>query len=75
MCRTLLIFWWKFKKFGNLQQSKLAIINGVPNILEMQDGQLMIAKESNKNPKLYIKIGSKVYINEFKELTKGSWYG
>ena len=56
----------------NLQQSKLAIINGVPNILEMQDGQLMIAKESNKNPKLYIKIGSKVYINEFKELTKGS---
>jgi len=59
----------------NLQQSKLAIVNGVPNILEMQDGQLMIAKESNKNPKLYIKIGSKVYINEFKELTKGSWYG
>ena len=56
----------------NLQQSKLAIVNGVPNILEMQDGQLMIAKESNKNPKLYIKIGSKVYINEFKELTKGS---
>ena len=41
----------------NLQQSKLAIVNGVPNILEMQDGQLMIAKESNKNPKLYIKIG------------------
>jgi len=59
----------------NLQQSKLAIVNGVPNILEMQDGQLMIAKETNKNPKLYIKIGSKVYINEFKELTKGSWYG
>lgn len=56
----------------NLQQSKLAIVNGVPNILEMQDGQLMIAKENNKNPKLYIKIGSKVYINEFKELTKGS---
>tara|TARA_A100001515_G_scaffold140153_1_gene135519 strand:+ start:1746 stop:1934 length:189 start_codon:yes stop_codon:yes gene_type:complete len=56
----------------NLQQSKLAIVNGVPNILEMQDGQLMIAKETNKNPKLYIKIGSKVYINEFKELTKGS---
>ena len=59
-------------KIRNLQQPKIALISGVPNIPEMSDGELSIGKETNKNPKLYIKIGSKVYINEFKELTKGS---
>tara|TARA_R100000995_G_C3389571_1_gene79852 strand:+ start:276 stop:473 length:198 start_codon:yes stop_codon:yes gene_type:complete len=60
------------RRLRNLQQSKIPIISKVPNIQELSDGEIIIAKETAKNPKLYLKIGSKVYINEFKELTKGS---
>ena len=60
------------RRLRNLQQGKIPIVTKVPNIQELSDGEIIIAKETAKNPKLYLKIGSKVYINEFKELTKGS---
>ena len=60
------------RKFRNVSQNKLAIINKPPSIFQMNDGEQVIAKEAGKNPKLYIKLNNTLYFNEFIEVSKGS---
>ena len=38
----------------------------------MVDGEQIIAREAGKNPKLYLKIGTKLYFSEFIEVFGGT---
>ena len=60
------------RKLRQVSENKIAVINKPPSIFQMNDGQRVIAKEVGKNPKLYIKIGTKLYYSEFTEVTKGT---
>ena len=60
------------RKFRKVSENKVAVINGAPSLLDMVDGEQIIAREAGKNPKLYLKIGTKLYFSEFIEVTKGT---
>jgi hypothetical protein len=60
------------RKFRQVSENKISITNKTPSLLEMLDGEQVIARETGKNPRLYIKIGTKLYYSEFTEVTKGT---
>ncbi len=60
------------RKFRQVSESKLPMLNKAPNVVNMIDGEQVLAREPGKNPRLYLKLGAKLYYSEFTELTKGS---
>jgi|TARA_R100000808_G_scaffold6776_1_gene19905 hypothetical protein len=60
------------RKFRQISESRLPILDKAPNIVNMIDGESVLAREPGKNPRLYLKLGTKLYYSEFTELTKGS---
>jgi len=60
------------RKFRQVSENKIAVINKPPSTLQMLDGEQVIAREPGKNPRLYMKIGTKLYYSEFTEVTKGT---
>jgi len=60
------------RKFRKVSENKIAVISRAPSILQMLDGEQVIAREPGKNPRLYMKIGTKLYYSEFTEVTKGT---
>ena len=60
------------RKFRQVSENKIGVINKSPSVLQMMDGEQLIAREPGKNPRFYIKIGTKLYYSEFTEVTKGT---
>jgi hypothetical protein len=60
------------RKFRQVSENKLPILSKAPNVISMIDGERVLAREPGKNPRLYVKIGTKLYYSEFTELIKGS---
>ena len=60
------------RKFRQVSENKIGVINKQPSVLQMMDGEHLIAREPGKNPRLYMKIGTKLYYSEFTEVTKGT---
>ena len=60
------------RKFRQVSENKIGVISRSPSVFQMMDGEQLIAREPGKNPRLYLKIGTKLYYSEFTEVTKGT---
>ena len=60
------------RKFRKVSENKIPIVYKTPSIYTVNDGEQIVAIEPKKKPRMYIKIGTKLYYSEFTEVTKGT---
>ena len=44
------------RKFRQVSENIIGVINKSPSVLQMMDGEQLIAREPGKNPRLYLKL-------------------